>query len=240
MALTAVGGDASRLDRVTGQLMAELRSGRWPVGTRIPGENTLCEQLQVSRPLVREAIQGLTRMGMLEPRQGSGTFVRSVSSPAAMLSGIERADVRQIFEVQMAYDVQAAGLAAARRTEDDVARLRELVQARDEAESDRNTPGRFADADARFHLAVVEVARNPLLGELYRYFVGRLRDGLVHVHADPAIPECGPESHHAIVAAIADQDVAAAREAAYRVVAMSLAPFGDEGDSLADSSASRR
>ena len=227
MALTAVGGDPSRLERVTAQLAEELASGRWPVGSKIPGELALCEQLQVSRPVVREAIRGLTRLGLLEPRQGAGTFVLSLTNPAALLSGVRRADVRQIFEVQMAYDVQAAGLAAERHGAPDLQRLRELLKQRDAAEDDRDDPARFADADADFHLAVVKASHNPLLIELYRFFLDHLRNGLLHVHADRDLPTCGHQPHAEIVEAIAARDAARARDAAYQVVALSLVPLAE-------------
>ncbi|MBW0106166.1 FadR/GntR family transcriptional regulator [Pseudonocardia sp. KRD291] len=232
MALQAVGGSASTLDKVTSALAEELRSGRWPVGSRIPGELVLSEQLKVSRPLVREAIRGLSRLGMLEPRQGAGTFVLSSVSPADLLSGIGRADVREIFEVQMAYDVQAAGMAAERRTDDDLVELRRLLALRDLAEDDRGDPQRFALDDSEFHLAVVATARNPVLVELYRYFISRLRGGLFHVHADLEIPSCGHESHRAILDAIAERNVAGAREAARRVVEKSLEPLRSDRGNL--------
>lgn len=221
MALRAV-ARPSTLDEVTKQLVDELCSGRWAVGTRIPGEHALAEELAVSRPVVREAIRGLTRMGMLEPRRGAGTFVRSNANPEALLEGFDTAAVREIFEVQMAYDVQAAGLAAHRRTDEDLAGLEELLRLRNSAEDDRSDPRAFAAADADFHFAIVVAAKNPLLLELYRYFVVRLRESLHQVHADPAIPSCGHATHDAIVAAIRAGDAPGAREAARLMIDCSL------------------
>ncbi|PRW63689.1 FadR/GntR family transcriptional regulator [Actinopolyspora mortivallis] len=220
MALEAVGG-SSTSEKVTAQLYDELHSGRWPVGSKIPGEVMLAEQLRVSRPVVREAIRELARMGMLEVRHGAGTFVRSSASPAAMLNGIDQAEIRDIFEVQMAYDVQAAGMAAARRTEDDLAELEQALRRRDSAENDSDSQ-RFALEDSQFHLTIVTVARNPVLSELYRYFLVRLREGLYRVHADVDLPTCGHESHRNVVDAIRAHDVTGAREATYRMLRTSL------------------
>ncbi|GAA1971670.1 FadR/GntR family transcriptional regulator [Amycolatopsis minnesotensis] len=228
MALRAV-TQSSALDMVTKQLVDELCTGRWAVGARIPGELALAEELAVSRPVVREAIRGLTRMGMLEPRQGAGTFVRSNANPEAVLEGFDTAAVREIFEVQMAYDVQAAGLAAARRTDEDLTRLGELLRLRNIAEDDRGDPSAFADVDADFHVAIVVAAKNPLLLELYRYFVVRLRESLHHVHADPAIPSCGHTSHDAIFTAIRAGDAAGAREAARLMIECSLSALDSAG-----------
>lgn len=206
------------LAKVTEQLRAELASGRWPVGTRIPGELTLVEELEVSRPLLREAIRGLTNLGMLEARRGSGTYVRSTASPEAILSRIDAAEVREIYEVQLAYDVQAAGLAASRRTDADLENLAHLLERRNRAEDDRTDVAGFASADAEFHLAIAKAAGNPLLLELYRYFIVRLEASLRLVHADERVPSCGYESHRTVFDAIRIGDAELARSTARAMV----------------------
>lgn len=229
MALKAVDG-TSTLDKVTGQLYEEVRSGRWPVGSRIPGEVSLSKQLQVSRPLVREAIGGLTRLGVLEPRRGSGTFVRSSANPADLLHGIDKAELSQILEVQMAYDVEAAGLAAVRRTPEDLTALQEWLHRRDEA-ADGRDPHRYALDDVEFHLAVAAAAHNPVLYELYRYFGTRLREGLYRVHTGIDTPGCGQRAHRAVFDAIRAGDASRARESAYHVVQRVLDRLHTVGDS---------
>ncbi|NLU82687.1 FadR/GntR family transcriptional regulator [Rhodococcus sp. HNM0569] len=226
MALKAVQVTPTTLDQVTAQMIEQLNSGEWTVGSKLPSEAALSQEMNVSRSVVREAIRGLARLGMLDPVHGSGTYVRTRHSPTAMLEGLDHAGVAEIFEVQMAYDVQAAGLAAERHTAAQLRRLRKLLAKRDASESDRSDPLQFAVDDSEFHLAIAEIAGNPLLHETYKYFVGRLRDGLYLVHSDTAIPSCGHESHAAIVDAIASRDVAAARAAAYEVVSMAIASIG--------------
>lgn len=223
MALKAIESSPTTLDLVTTQMIEQLTSGEWPVGSKLPGEVALSNEMNVSRTVVREAIRGLARLGMLDPVHGSGTYVRTTHSPAAMLEGLDHAGVAEIFEVQMAYDVQAAGLAATRHTEADLIRLRDLLDQRDKSESDRSDPHQFAADDSEFHMEIARISGNALLYETYRYFVGRLRDGLHLVHSDTTVPSCGHDSHAAIVEAIASRDVAAARQAAYEVVAMSIA-----------------
>lgn len=218
MGLKAVRSAPTALDQVTAQMVEHLASGIWPVGTKLPSEAALAQGMNVSRPVVREAIRGLARLGMLEPRHGSGTYVRSSQSPITMLEHLDRAEIVEVFEVQMAYDVQAAGLAARRRTDVDLRTLRARLDARRVSEDDRTDPRRFADDDAAFHLEVVRIARNPLLEETYRYFVGRLREGLYRVHADVTIPACGHGPHADVFDAIADGDESAARSAACEVI----------------------
>src|SRR3954466_14622565 len=105
----------------------QVASGAWAVGDRIPGEHDLSAVLRVSRPAVREAIRALSHVGVLEVRWGDGTYVRSAVDPRPLLRRVECAPLRDVFEVQLAYDVQAAKLAARRRTPEDLHRLEALL-----------------------------------------------------------------------------------------------------------------
>src|SRR5437879_10486572 len=115
-------------------MQRQLTSGTWSIGDRIPGEYDLSARLQVSRPAVREAIRALSHVGVLEVRRGDGTYVRSAVDPRPLLRRVECAPLRDVFEVQLAYDVQAAKLAARRRTPEDLRRLEALLRGRDAAE----------------------------------------------------------------------------------------------------------
>lgn len=216
----------STVDAVLDQLQATVRSGAWAVGQRIPGELELTRQLRVSRPAVREAIRALTHIGVLEVRRGDGTYVRSAADPRPLLQRMQRCDVRDVFEVQLAYDVQAAKLAARRRTEADIARLHTLLEARNSATG----AAEFGDTDAEFHLAIIEITRNPVLVEAARFFAAQLRQALGAVRRDHEVPEAGPAAHRAVVDAIAAGDAEAAGRAAAAVVEPTLAVL----DSLAE------
>jgi DNA-binding FadR family transcriptional regulator len=165
----------STVDAVLEQLQATVRSGAWAVGERIPGELELTRQLRVSRPVVREAIRALTHIGVLEVRRGDGTYVRSTADPRPLLQRMQRCNVRDVLEVQLAYDVQAAKLAARRRADADIARLTELLAARDSA----TDPAEFGAADARFHLAIIEITGNPVLIEASRFFAAQLSQAVL-------------------------------------------------------------
>ncbi|GAA2779717.1 FadR/GntR family transcriptional regulator [Saccharopolyspora taberi] len=215
-------GRRSSVEEVIEQLNEQLVSGAWEPGARIPTEQELSAQLEVSRAVVREAVRALAHLGVLESRQGAGTFVVSAADPTPMLRELRLAEVHDVFEVQLAYDVQAARLAAVRRDEDDLRGLRDLLRRRDEAVA----PEDFATADADFHLAVVRAARNPLLLESYRYFVGKLREGLRALRAHDDLVDSGPQPHHDLLAAIEARDPAAAAEAAHAVIEPGLTALG--------------
>ncbi|WP_344591181.1 FadR/GntR family transcriptional regulator [Actinomadura vinacea] len=227
MALSPVPG-GSTVEAVLEQLQAQVSGGTWPVGGRIPGELDLAASLGVSRPAVREAIRALAHVGVLEVRRGDGTYVRSSADPRPLLRKVARATLRDVFEVQLAYDVQAARLAARRRTPEDLDRLALLLAARDAA-TDAET---FGDADARFHQGVVEAAGNPLLVEAHRFFLDRLRDSMRTIRLDHEVPEAGPAAHRAVLDAVAARDPEAAGRAAAAIVEPALAVLeglvGDE------------
>lgn len=208
----------SAVDAVLEQMHEQVASGAWVVGDRIPGEHELSAVLRVSRPAIREAIRALSHVGVLEVRRGDGTYVRSAADPRPLLRRMERASLRDVFEVQLAYDVQAAKLAATRRTPDDLRRLEALLRDRDAAED----PAAFGEADSRFHLGIAETARNPLLTEAFRFFRHRLRESLSALREDRDLPEGGPAPHHAVLEAIAERDADAAGHAAARVVEPTL------------------
>jgi DNA-binding FadR family transcriptional regulator len=209
---------SSAVEAVIDQVQRQLTSGVWSVGDRIPGEYDLAGRLQVSRPAVREAIRALSHIGVLEVRRGDGTYVRSAVDPRPLLRRVERATLRDVFELQQAYDVQTARLAARRRTPDDLVLLRGLLEDRDAAED----PVEFGEADTRFHLGVAEVSHNALLLEAFRYFQSRLRESLSAVRLDRELPDAGPAAHRAVVDAIAAGDPDAAGEAAESVIVPTL------------------
>ncbi|WP_433332768.1 FadR/GntR family transcriptional regulator [Spirillospora sp. CA-294931] len=218
MVLSPVPG-GSTVDAVLDQLQAEVSDGTWKVGDRIPGELDLAARLGVSRPAVREAIRALSHVGVLDVRRGDGTYVRSSADPRPLLQRVGHATLRDVFEVQLAYDVQAARLAALRRTDADLDRLEVLLAARDAA----CEAAEFGEADARFHLGVVEAARNPVLVEACRFFVRRLGDSLRAVRLDHEVPEAGPAKHRAVLDAIAARDADGAAVAAAAVIEPTLA-----------------
>jgi DNA-binding FadR family transcriptional regulator len=116
---------------------------------------------------VREAVRALTHAGVLEGVQGSGTYVRSTDELTGVVARkFGTADLGHTVEVRRALEVEAARLAALRRTPEDLDRLDAALVARDAAWQ-RGEPDAFVEADAELHVAVVAAAHNPMLAELY-------------------------------------------------------------------------
>ncbi len=196
-------------DQVIGQLRAQITSGEWPVGSRIPTETALVEQLGVARNTVREAVRALAHNGLLDIRQGSGTYVLATSELAGVMHRrFADADQEQVAELRSMLETSAAGLASARRTDRDL-ELLETALARREAAWASGDPEAFVQADAAFHQSVVAAAHNDVIAAVYADLGEVLRAHLRH--------DVGPEliaekylGHDGILDAIRGGDAARA------------------------------
>lgn len=199
------------VDQVIAQLRSTITRGEWPIGTRIPTEAELVEALGVGRNTVREAVRALAHGGLLEVRQGDGTYVRATSEVSGAVQRLGGAKLREVLQVRRLLEVEGARLAAAARTEADLAELRELQRTRDTDQRDRRFAD-FARSDSAFHLAVVRASHNAVLIELYR---GLSEVVVASIAATNDEPEHAEEIWHgALVDAIAAGDVEAAGEEA--------------------------
>lgn len=194
------------IDSTVGQLRERIASGQWPVGTRIPAEPALVELLGVGRNTVREAVQSLVHSGLVERRQGSGTYVLSSSELAVtMRRTIADARQRDVVEVRRSLEVEAARLAARRRTTTDVATISSLRDVRNEAWQAQELD-RMVAADLALHRAIARAARNPVLLSLYENLIDAITDNIRFNFAQMQ----DSDSHDGLVDAIARGDSAAA------------------------------
>ncbi|MFF4763876.1 FadR/GntR family transcriptional regulator [Streptomyces sp. NPDC001292] len=203
-------------EQVIAALRSQITTGEWPVGSRIPTEPELVEQLGVARNTVREAVRALAHNGLLDIRQGSGTYVVATSELAGVMHRrFAEADPRHIAELRSALESAAAGLAAVRRTEKDLKQLHAQFLRREEAWESGDTEA-FVTADATFHLAVVAASHNDVMTATYADLGEVLRDWL---RADVGA-ELTPDTymdHTRLLEAIraGDAEAAAAEAASY-------------------------
>ncbi|NUS43372.1 MAG: FadR family transcriptional regulator [Mycobacteriaceae bacterium] len=222
----------SLIAQVTEQLHQEIRSGHWPVGSRIPTEAELTELTGTGRNTVREAVQALVHAGMLERRQGSGTFVVATSAIAGALSRyFADSHERDVIELWQALDVTAAALAARRRDANDMAELERLLAVRREV-WDKGGPRAIA-ADIALHRAIVVASHNAVYLEFYDSLESASE--MVVRHRAGVGPGEGPapafnalhDEHAAVVRAIIDGDPDRAGEAARSFFEEALAEYPD-------------
>lgn len=158
---------AGLVDQVIDQLRTTVAQGEWPIGERIPTEAELGEQLGVGRNTIREAVRALAHTGLLEVRQGDGTYVRATSEVSGAIRRLCGDELREVLQVRRTLEAEGARLAASSRTKEEVAELWSLLARREAAQRERRWED-FARTDTEFHLAVVRAGHNRLLTELYR------------------------------------------------------------------------
>jgi DNA-binding FadR family transcriptional regulator len=191
--------------QVIEQLQAQITSGEWAVGTRIPPEPDLAAQLGVGRNTLREAVLALVHAGLLERRQGSGTFVvGSRELAGAVARRVAEAQLAEVLEVRRAFEVEAARSAARRRTDQDLAELDSALAARETAWADGKVEG-FVAADVELHQRIVAAAHNRILAELYQDFSAALRASITTAIGDDLTPERYVD-HSRLVEAIRNGD----------------------------------
>ncbi|MFC7065274.1 FadR/GntR family transcriptional regulator [Brucella rhizosphaerae] len=190
----------SLADAVEQSIRAEITAGNWRVGEQLPNEASLSARLGVSRGTIREAVRTLVAQGMLETRQGSGTYVLSATDTTRSLDRIRHTSLRDRFETRAALEVEAARLAAQRITPETIRHLEIKLEQRNKRPEASRTD--FVSRDFAFHEAIVAASGNSALIEVYAFFSQSIRES-IEATLDGELPEPGHEEHRAIVNAIA-------------------------------------
>jgi DNA-binding FadR family transcriptional regulator len=158
----------SLVDQALEQLRWRISEGRWAIGERLPTEPELAAELGISRNTVREAMRVLAFSGLIEIRQGDGSYLRSMTDPLGAMRALSHCTLEQAQETRQILEVEAVGLAAVRRTEADLTALHEALKA--SAVLYHGDLEAYISADLVFHKRLVDAAHNPALSELYQYF----------------------------------------------------------------------
>lgn len=178
-------------DQVFEQIRELIYKGEFKPGQQIPPERELAISMAVSRTSVRNAINKMVTMGLLEHRQGQGTFVSSPEghrgNPLAIAMATEDATLDDLLEVRMGLECNSAYLAARRATESDLLAIKKSLS---EMEADMSTIEKISTgSDAAFHMAVTFATKNPVLIHLMRNFYDFLflgiKKNLTHMYEDP-------------------------------------------------------
>lgn len=197
-------------DHVIHQLQEKISLGELKPGDKIPTETELMAMLGVGRSTVREAVRVLAKAGLLEVRQGDGTYVLGRTNNLEPLEHrLRRATILEVYEVRRALELEIAKLAARRRTEEDLITMRESLAQRCEARS-LNDKRAYVDKDLLFHLAIAAASKNGVLTDLYFSFSNTVRDALDKLISDQELYKNQISIHEQLLAAIERQDEQAA------------------------------
>jgi DNA-binding FadR family transcriptional regulator len=195
------------VDQVISILEDRLEGGEFQVGDRFPSEPDLMKQLGVGRTTVREAIRVLDHAGLLEVRQGDGTYVRATAHAHRDLARhLQEAQVLEVFAVRRALDLEIVQLAAQRRSDADLAKLRGVLNRMRAAVGDGRDPHAFGEASIELHLTLAAATGNKVLVEVYTSFTTALREAFAQVTALPGVMESCLSRHERLVDAIAEQE----------------------------------
>ena len=204
-------------EEVVERLRRMIHSGELSPGDRLPPERDLARLLGVSRPTLRAGIRSLSTVGILQSRQGAGTFVVEKdesptldSSPLRMLSALHGFTSDEMFEARLALEMSIAGLAAERSTSEQMTLMAEQITG---MYASLDNPEQYLVHDMKFHQTIAAASDNRILTSLMNMVATILFDSRSKtVHRALDLKESA-EQHHNIYRAMREHDTEAARQA---------------------------
>lgn len=200
-------------EQIAEQVKQQIVSGKLPPGHKLPSTRELTERYQVGRSTMREALSMLKAMGLIEIRQGEGCFVRSMDEPGIepprfehLFTSMEA--VVELLEARISLEVANAGLAASKRTDEDLDALNAILS---DMDSERGTETVGEKQDMRFHLALAQATHNSIMVRLLETIAAQVELTIretrrVRLSADQKIANQLWREHKAIVTAVAARD----------------------------------
>jgi len=213
-------------DRITMMLREDIINGKYEPGKQLPAGKDLSESFGVSITVVREALSRLKSDGLIASHQGKGVFVENDAKARPFrlaAAGEPQSSLRHIFELRMAVEMQAASLAAERRTKAD---LKAMLVCLKVMEPSKNSFEEALASDIAFHLAIAQATQNPLIVSFMRFLQPHLYESISLARANSAKNSettiIAYKDHYAIYEAIEASAPHHARLAARRVLERSL------------------
>ncbi|MBF4160769.1 FadR/GntR family transcriptional regulator [Nocardioides acrostichi] len=210
---------ASVSQEVIKALTESFFSGDLMPGHRLPSERQLSEELGVSRSAVRDAIQSLGLLGILDIRQGDGTYLRGTTGseflPTVIEWGLFLGEQRlmDLVEARQQLEIVMAGFAASRHTEEELATIKKALDAMSEAAISSED---FVERDIEFHFAIADAASNSALRDVLSSITGLLRAWMARSIRAAGETRSSYLEHAEIFEAIASGDSRGARAAMRR------------------------
>ena len=211
------GRGSTSAEEIAERLRGMIQSGELTSGDRLPPERDLAKTLGVSRPTLRAGIRSLSAVGILQSRQGAGTFVAAAeesptmdSSSLRMLSALHGFTSDEMFEARLALEMSIAGLAARRATSEQMTQLAEEIAGMYASMSE---PAQYLVHDMRFHQIVAAASGNRILTSLMNMVAAILFEYRSKTVKRATDLKQSAEQHHNIYRALRDRDSQAAEQA---------------------------
>lgn len=187
-----------------------------PPGAKVPSERELTRDLGVGRSTVREALNGLAVLGVLEIRHGQGAFITErgpgiaqgdagTDQHAGLTAALERGVTREFIEARLLVEVTVAGLAAERRTEDDLKQIEAALTVQEHSHTKGDVTATLGVATS-FNILLAEAAHNEVLTAMIQSFVELMKERGPKLYALPGFGDWDLEEHRGIYEAVRDQD----------------------------------
>ncbi len=207
-------------EEVSEAILTMIKNGTLKPGDKLLPVHQLAEQFQVGRSAVREALSALRAMGLIEMKQGEGTYVKNFDSSSLTKSLnhtllMKKEDILNLLEVRKVLEVGAVRAAATKRTEDNLQNMRHWL---DEMEKGIGDEKAGEKADFHFHMAIAEASHNKILLELMNHVSEMIAETIgesrrIILYGEQTTAERLLEEHQAIYEAVLGQDIDSAQQA---------------------------
>ena len=207
-------------EEVSDELYEMIRSGTLKPGDKLDSIQQLAENFQVGRPAVREALSALSSMGLIEIKQGEGTFVKTfdpsiMNYPLTTALLMDKENIKHLLEVRKILETGTAELAAKKRTIDDLADIETKLSDMQKVADDEELSDQ---ADIAFHVAIANASKNELLitlmSQVSVMMTEKMRDiRRLALYSEEMSLKRLYQQHTQIYEAIANRDEAGARQA---------------------------
>lgn len=198
-------------EQVMEQIKEIIQNGQLRCGDQLPSERDLCEQLNVSRTSIREALRSLEMLGIIECRQGEGNFIKesfedSLLEPISITFMLHGSKTNEILELRKIIEPETAALAAKNISDAKLQEIKELMSSLNHEDDSE----KIAEIDKRIHYKIVQASGNDLVTNVM-YAVSNLvdrfiEDVITNMFKSPANRSIVKEQHEALVSAIEAHD----------------------------------
>ena len=209
--------------QVFDQLREQILSGGWKPGDKLPSENELAAQFGVSRVTVRNALQKLSGLGLLETRFGEGSFIRGPEAGAALnqlvpMLYLGRETLRDILTFRRMVEGPICEIACRRATDGEIAQLAALVEQMERAGAD---VAAFAQLDSAFHCQLARLTRSSMMQQIYQIIDDAMQSACRQNMRRQSV-QAALRWYKEILAAMQARDSARARQAMEQSLAQSF------------------
>ncbi len=209
-------------DVVADKIKKQLRLKQYKAGDKLPSEPELMQRFGVGRSSIREAVRILANCGLVQVKQGLGTFVLpSEGLHEPLHQRLKRAGNEDLKEVRQLLELKAAEKAALQRTQKDIAKMTSLLNKRKRAGIKGDTE-ECIEADIQFHISIVEASKNEILADLYKTIAVQIKKSFTLVHEDTSLFLEKQELHEALLQSIIKKDAKAAWNCVAEITGQSI------------------